>query len=45
MTTDQWMHDGTDPRKIARWGIAGYGDVVQRRVLPALRELSQTVVC
>lgn len=28
-----------------RWGVAGYGDVVQRRVLPALRALSQPAVC
>ncbi|MFD0416472.1 Gfo/Idh/MocA family protein [Streptomyces sp. NPDC127108] len=28
-----------------RWGIAGYGDVVERRVLPALRALGEEPVC
>lgn len=28
-----------------RWGIAGYGDVVRRRGLPALAELHQEVTC
>lgn len=45
MTINQWMQDRTGARKIVRWGIAGYGDVVQRRVLPALHELSQAAVC
>ena len=28
-----------------RWGIAGYGDIVRRRALPALLSLSETVAC
>ena len=28
-----------------RWGIAGYGDVVLRRALPALRSLGEPVTC
>ncbi len=28
-----------------KWGVAGYGDVVRRRVMPALQSLSQPVTC
>ncbi|MFC4117381.1 Gfo/Idh/MocA family protein [Nonomuraea zeae] len=33
------------PGKGLRWGIAGYGDVVRKRVLPGLQALSETVAC
>jgi len=35
---------GPVPRRL-RWGVAGYGDVVRRRGLPALAALQQDVTC
>ncbi|MFB9676513.1 Gfo/Idh/MocA family protein [Streptosporangium vulgare] len=33
------------PEPGLRWGIAGYGDIVRRKALPALLSLGETVAC